>query len=130
MGVRESARGPRAGGRRIRCGIPEPYTLRLSRRIPAQPGYSREGEGGPYPENFGRVPRERLSAPRLPGVLETARGAGIVWVPCGVPFPRVPVGGPERDGTVTAGEPGMVPGLGQPGPRSLAVSSKATSLCR
>ena len=28
------------------------------------------------------------------------------------PKPRAPVGGPERDGTVTAGEPGMVPGLG------------------
>ena len=102
-GLNPSGRGgaqvhPGSARRRppVRCGIPEPYTLRLSRRIPAQPGYSREGEGGPYPENFGRVPRERLSAPRLPGVLKTARGAGIVWVPCGVPLPRVPVGGPER----------------------------------
>jgi len=85
VGVRGSTRGPRAGGRRARCGMTEPYTLRVSRRIPAQPGYSREGEGGPYPEGFSRVPRGRLCAPRHLGVLETARGAGVIWVPCGLP---------------------------------------------
>jgi len=80
VGVRESARGPRAGGHRVRCGIPEPYTLRLSRRIPAQPGYSREGEGGPYPEDFSRVPRGRLSAPRHPGCLKQREALGAVWL--------------------------------------------------
>ena len=84
-----SVRGPARGPRAWRPPDPEwdtrPYTLRLSRRIPAQPGYSREGEGGPYPEDISRIPRGRLSAPRHLGVLETARGAGSFWVPCGLP---------------------------------------------
>ena len=85
---------------------------------------------GSLPGGHGRVPRGRLSAPRLPGVLKQREALGSFGCRVAYHDRGSRSVGLRGVGTVTAGEPGMVPGLGQPGPRSRAVSSKATSPCR
>jgi hypothetical protein len=78
---------------------------------------------GSLPGGLGRVPRGRLSAPRLPGVLKQREALGSFGCRVAYHDRRSRSVGLRGVGTVTAGEPGLVPGLGQPGPRSRAVSS-------
>ena len=83
--MRESARGPRAGGHRIRSGMPDrtPYAYRAaSLRSRATPG---KVKGVPTRRTLAGSPEGGLVRPVTPGYLKQREALESFWVPCGLP---------------------------------------------
>lgn len=87
-------------------GYPSRYTLRLMRRIPAQPGYSQEGEGVPTRRTWPDPPGAAQCAPSPRGTYQREAlgsfGCRVAYHDRGSRSV-----GLRGDGTVTAGEPGF-----------------------